>query len=537
MKKHLLLAVLTAAVAGLSACGGGDEANTNPGSNTSSEEVSFGSVTGFGSVVVDGTRYEDDQAQVTEEVSAGVNSNLTLDSVELGMQVEVTADGDQAQAIVIRTSLVAAIDSLQSDGFTAAGQQVQVSTATIYSGTPGLADLSVGTRVAVHGTRNADDVIVARRVAVRSPDAEPFVRIVGVVRDLDERAQTFRLGNLIVDYSNNPRVVPAGASLAEGRGVVVFGATQPSVGMLQASGIRVLRAQVIEGRRVRVAGLIRDLDSPALTFRLHVSTIDASDARFVSGTSADLANGRRARVLGFVQLDANGNRIIKANTVWVGGSEDDPTTVAGPVRNFVSAASFTIRGVPIDASGETVRFVNGSADNLADGVLLRVIGAPDGEKITATSVEFLEHDSDRQRTIAGFIRNANPVDATLQIFGVSIKVLDTTTIFDANGDETTNAALQNGTWAVAKGQYRSGQLVADQIRLRNGSSLVIDQIEGVAYRINVSTGRFWLNGVAVRIDDQVAGSVTIANLRSGHRVRVSGRWVNGELIVTSIVRV
>jgi len=37
-------------------------------------------------VIVDGTRYDDDRAQVSEETSAGVNSNLTLDAVELGMQ-------------------------------------------------------------------------------------------------------------------------------------------------------------------------------------------------------------------------------------------------------------------------------------------------------------------------------------------------------------------------------------------------------------------------------------------------------------------
>ena len=538
MQKHFLQAVLAAAIAGLSACGGGEDGTpTDPSNTASTEEVSFGSVTGFGSVIVDGTRYEDDEAQITEETAAGVDSQLTLDDVELGMQVEVTADAEQARTIVIRTSLIASIESLQSDGFTAAGQRVRVSEETIYSGTAGLADLTVGTRVAVHGTRDADDVIEARRVAVRPADTEPFVRIVGIVRDLDENAQTFRLGNLTVDYSNDPRVVPAGASLAEGRGVVVFGSAQPNVGSLQANGIRVLRAQVIEGRRIRVAGLIRDLDSSAVTFRLHVSTIDASEARFLRGTAADLANGRRARVLGVVQLNADGERFIKANAVWVGGSDDDATTVAGPVRNFVSAASFTIRGVPIDASGENVRFVNGTADNLADGVLLRVIGAPDGEKITATQVTFFEPDQSPQRTIAGFIRNANPADSTLQIFGVSVKVLDTTTVYDANGNETGTDALQNGIWAVARGEVRSGQLVANEIRLRNGTSIVVDRIEGVAYRVNVSNGRFWLNGVAIRVDDQLFGTVAIANLRSGHRVRVSGRWVNGELVVTSITRI
>lgn len=533
MLKHKLIGLIMVSVAGLAACGG---ANDTENSATSSKETAMGSVNGFGSIIVDGTRYDDERAVITQETAAGVITEVPLASIELGMQVEVSATAGKAESITIHTTLIGPVESLSTDGFVAAGQSVSVTGDTIYSGASGLDDIGVGDRVSVHGVRGDNDVIQADRIRLRAPDADRLIRIVSRIRDLDQNEQTFRLGRLTVDYSNDPRIVPAQATLADGRAVVVFSSSLPVAGRLQANGLRLFHHNFLDGRRIRIAGLIRDLDPSALTFRLHLTTIDASRAEFVNGSAADLANGRRARVLGTVRIDANGARAIEAAKVWTLGDEDDPVAVSGVVRNYVDAASFTIRGVTIDASASTVRFVNGSTENIANGVLLRVKGVAQGDKIIAESVEFFDPDGDTVRTVAGFIRNADPATNSLQIFRAPVTIDASTRIFHSDGSAAGTDALQNGIWAVARGDVQNGQLVAQEIRLRNQTSVEVKTIEGVVYQVDINRGRFRLNGVAVQVNQQLLGTATLSNLRSGHSVRVTGSWNNGVFTISAITR-
>lgn len=463
MSIRFLPLLLAGSLTLLAACGGAEDQVA--GDPSAAQEIVAGKVSGFGSIVVDGVTYDDENATVEHETSAGVFEALPPSAVELGMQVEVDASGDRARSLTIQTTLIAAIESLRSDGFVAAGQTVVIGPDTLYLGAAGLVDLQIGDWVAVHGTRDADDSIQADRVAVRAPEAPRLVRIAGIVRDLDEARSTFRIGRLLVDYSSDTRIVPAGAQLADGRAVVVFADGLPQAGVLEVRGIRVLRAGWADGRRVRVAGLVRDLDAQALSFRLFGTTVDASAARFANLSPTDLANGRRVRVLGTIRVTADGERSLVAETVWALGGTDDLTTVAGPVRNAVGAASFTIRGVTIDASGDSVRFIGGSAEQIADGVWLRVIGDPAGDRIVATTIEFRP-----------------PFVPTP----------------------------------------------------RSGALLTIDALEGVIYRIE--SDRFLLNGIVVQVDAGGAAASTVATLRAGHRVRVSGVWTGGLLRLTTVTR-
>ncbi len=530
-----LIALITVAATGLAACGGAGQSDSITATDT--KGTALGTVSGFGSIIVDGTRYNDEQATITTENAAGVTTEASLDDVALGMQVEVSATGDNANEVVIHTTVIGPIESLSSNGFIAAGQQIQVDGDTYFVGASGVSDLSVGDMVGVHGVRDSNDVIQADRVRLRAPDADRLIRIVGVIRDLDATAQTFRLGQLTVDYSNDPRIIPQDATLANGRAVVVFSDALPTAGTLQASGLRLLRSTLIDGRRIRVAGLIRDLDPDALAFRLHWATIDASQAEFVNGRATDLANGRRARVLGTVRIGEDGVRMIEAQKVWTLGDQDDPVAISGAIRDFAGAASFTGRGVAIDASGQAVTFLNGSAENLADGVLVRIKGTPSGDKVVAETVQFYEPDTDRLRTVAGFIRNLSPNDNTFQIFQATVRVNADTVITHADGSAATSTDLQNGLWAVVRGDIRSGQFVARDIRLRDNRQTIINTIDGVVYQVDATRGRFRINGIAMQVDQQLVGSVTISNLRSGHLIRVRGYWDNGVFIVTSIVRI
>jgi hypothetical protein len=50
-------------------------------------------------------------------------------------------------------------------------------------------------------------------------------------------------------------------------------------------------------------------------------------------------------------------------------------TLIGIVGNFASAASFQVKGQPVDASGPDVVFVNGTVANLGNGVNVNIEGS------------------------------------------------------------------------------------------------------------------------------------------------------------------
>jgi hypothetical protein len=89
-----VIALSMAIMLGLSACGGGDSGTNSslaignlPGANspTLATATAIGSITGFGSVIVDGVKYEDGQAKVTLDEKGLDVSSTTADLKGIGI--------------------------------------------------------------------------------------------------------------------------------------------------------------------------------------------------------------------------------------------------------------------------------------------------------------------------------------------------------------------------------------------------------------------------------------------------------------------
>lgn len=142
----------------LSACGGGGGDGSTP-SASSSVLLTAGAVTGFGSVVVDGTEIEDAQAKVLRENADG---SLSSDLVQLGQRVRVKHDErGQASQITVDAALIGVVSAIDSIAGTlrVAAQNVSINGSsalgpvTVFGG--GYADLSnvsAGDLVEIHGT-------------------------------------------------------------------------------------------------------------------------------------------------------------------------------------------------------------------------------------------------------------------------------------------------------------------------------------------------------------------------------------------------
>lgn len=190
---------------GLASCGGGS--SLAGGVGTGGSGLAEGSVSGFGSVIVDGVEYDDTNATVLVDNAQG---QTDLGEVKLGQRVRIThSQAGVADEIRVLPQLRGSASSAaNAEGwFQMLGQWVQIVATSDTLNTPtvldGLSTVSANDELEVHGAwvfdslRNAS-VLVASRIEKLSGSADP-VTISGVVRS--------RSGNTVVlDDSTGTRV-------------------------------------------------------------------------------------------------------------------------------------------------------------------------------------------------------------------------------------------------------------------------------------------------------------------------------------------
>jgi hypothetical protein len=391
---HRLRALAAALLFAVAACGGGVETG---GTGATGAYVE-GPVTGFGSIIVGGVRFDESSARV-EDADGSLRSRAEL---RLGMRVEVdsgligddTDGGRSATATRVRIAadLVGPVTAVDSTGqlITVLGQPVRLFAATVIDGASGgVSALNVGDIVEVHGFLAPGlllDRYVATRVERRGAVPASF-RVRGIVRLLDGAARTLQIGGQVFDLAATG--VPAG--LANGQIV------RMRVQTAQLNGRWPVSAVVAESRRLddrdaaEVEGLITSLVSVS-RFDVNGIAVDASGATFVDG-SAGVVPGARVRVRG---RSADGNLI--ASTVDL-RSDQDVFDEGIDLRDTLSALdttaqTFVVRGVTVFyGSVPPPRFDNGTANDLADGKRVRVRAtlSADRTRAVATRIEFLNN--------------------------------------------------------------------------------------------------------------------------------------------------
>lgn len=385
-----LAGISLAVFAALSGCNGGgsDGGTTTAGVGSGGTGYANGTVTGFGSVVVDGVTIDDRSAKVDVEVSPGVTGDS---DVLLGHHVEVeTAKDGTATAIHVMAEVAGPVQSIDVAGLklVVAGQNVYVNTdankgpVTVYSGYNSLTDIAVGDLVEVHAAAKVDAAtgkpqLQATRIEKKT--VLSFVRVSSVVSGLSTLNRTFSLGTLNVDYSG-ASVVPASRQIADGQRVVVFG---PSISnnVLAAKLVRIAEPKA-QGVSAQVGGVVSKYDSLALTFEVNGVKVNAKNAVIVPAIRS-IANDTYVRVKGTY---ADSGELV-ASQVEIRKSDDAGMTaqvsLKGSVADFVSLSSFSVRGVPVDASKAVL---SGCGATLSNELFVEVEGNISKTGIVATKV-------------------------------------------------------------------------------------------------------------------------------------------------------
>ncbi len=372
----------------LVACGGGVESG-GTGGNASASYVS-GPITGFGSVIVGGVRFDDTSAAVTD----ADGDTRSRDDLKLGMTINVRGTpiaGDSSSAatsIVYGSAIVGPVSviNIGAASLTVLGQPVDVLTTTVFDESLGgaLAALSLGDVIEVYALL---DTATQRYSATRiERKAVALVyQLRGMVAGLNTATRTFMVGSERISYAAlSGDDVPAG--LANGSIVRVILRTSAVAGLRDALRLRIGVTEPRDFDEVRIEGLISTFRSSA-DFSVDGVPVNAAQASFPDGT-AGLAVGVRVALQGTVN-----NGVLNVSRVQIKSQaqvEIDGFELRGLVTGLdTTAQRFTLRGVSVDYSG-SVEYRDGTQADLRALASVEVRGrlSLDGTRLVATRITF-----------------------------------------------------------------------------------------------------------------------------------------------------
>jgi hypothetical protein len=468
---------LAAATALLAACGGGSDApvavplpQAVPGGTPTA--LAGGIVTGFGSVIVDGKRWDDRNAR-TERARDDNPSASDLTEAKLGHRVEIEFESDGvAKTMRVEAEVlgrVSAVDAVKKE-LRIAGQLVRTNTdpaagpVTIYAdGYTQFSDIKLDDVAEVHGLPRYDSatsryVIEASRIEKKATLPAGIARIAGVVTAYDPAARTFKLGDLVVSVGS-ALVVPANRSLANDIRVVVWTTAISTGPAATASFIRIKERSEATGLQSEVAGRISKFDAAAASFELGGIKVNARSAIVVPANqslAADLYVVARGTFATDGALNATQVRIRKFEL-----SATPEAELRGTITDYKSLADFKVRGVAVDASTATVTRCPAT---LANGLFVQVEGRLTTTGVKASSVKCEDASAGLTVELKGV---ASSVDTTARTFTLtpasgsarSVRWTELTFFRDVT------AATLAGKTVEVEGYEVAGVLVASKIKL------------------------------------------------------------------------
>lgn len=457
----------------LAACGGSGEQTAGidaRGNPVVAGVVSKGTISGFGSVIVNGVRYDTNAAAFDIDGSDGIQADLAVGDV-VTIRGTVNDDGTSPTATVVTfddavEGPIEAID-LGTNTITVLGQLVRIDADTSFddSISPTSIDgLNVTDIVEVSGFVLADGSISATRIELKPAGGE--FEVTGQVSNLT--ATTFDINALTVDFSaaqldNFPNGTPE-----EGQRVEAKGMSLGAGGELQATRVEFKLSGLggNDGDAAEIEGFITRFVSASDFDVEGIPVTTTGSTNFVNGTAADLDLNRKVEVEG--SLNASG--VVVATKVELKLSNF--IRIEGRV-DATSASSVTIFGVVISTNAVTRFEDKSSADlevfnltNINVGDYLETRGYEDATGVVATQVE--RDDFRGEVAIRAFVDSVT--DPTFTIRGVPIETNAGTEFRNVN-DQLISAGVffgqAMGRLVEANGAESNGGILADQVDLED----------------------------------------------------------------------
>ncbi|MBN8493129.1 MAG: hypothetical protein J0M00_17105 [Burkholderiales bacterium] len=369
--------MLAALIAGCG--GGGDVAGVGTGGTGS---FSVGTVTGFGSVFVNGVRFEDNGARVLDDDGTVKVLGVDDNPLRVGMVVEVAGSVDASGTVRTATQIaygaelkgpVTAVD-VAAGRFTVFGIDVRTNAATVYAGVGGVASLAPDQVVEVHGQPDSAGNVVATYVERKSLSTAAFIagggeyRLRGTASGVAGAGKDFLFTLRGVSIRTNAATDFDG-TLVEGASVSVRLTPAPlGDGSYLAQRLKLRSTSygnASSSAEGEIEGYVSAFDAVAGTLRVagYPARLDSA-VSYQDGTAADLKNGVRIEAKGSIE---NGVLVVRRIDFESrdddGDGNDDDVSSASPEFEFkgvvdcpsctAGSGSFTLRGEAIVYDGST----------------------------------------------------------------------------------------------------------------------------------------------------------------------------------------
>ena len=450
--RSLPVVLLTALVV---ACGGGYGGNGNypaPAATSGAATVAVGSITGFGSVHLNGKKFETTSAAIRIDGQAATQADLHVgDVVEVKGHHDSMSGKDVADDIEMHSNVqgpVSAVDATTMQ-LVVLGQTVSVSSATTFGdgiSPASLAGLAVGDIVRVSGMVSADGSIQATRIE-RKPAGAPF-HVIGTAAATDATGKTLKINALTVDFSAATLVDFPASGPADGNLVDAAGTALDASGALKAT-----RLELRTGKELRpdadgeaeVEGLITRFAS-ATDFDVAGRAVSTTaTTTFEGGVATDLALNVRVEVEGTADsagvLAATKVRIERAANIRLVAQADAVDAAGGTVTVLGVKVSVTAMTHLEDRSASHVDTFGVTDIHTGDWLEIRGGESPAGSNaVVASRLE--RRDAQSAVLLAGPVKSAT--QPALTILSVPVATTTATRFFDATGAASTVDAFFTG---------------------------------------------------------------------------------------------
>jgi len=440
---------IAALLASVTACGG-DGSTTVAEGGISGTGISSGTVTGFGSVFVNGVEFETGSTTFEVEDSPATEADL-----KLGMRVRVDGsvnpDGVTGTANSIKyedqvegpiSSAITRDADLATGSFSVLATTVIMDSAdTFFEGTSFDYDtVSTGDNIEVSGFFDSAGVLHATRIEKKAAfvAANTIVELEGNLSALDVDAKTFTLGAMTVEAASADLSGVPGGVLADGQFIEVKGT-------LASAGATTLDATIVElednglgddGNKVSIEGIVTRSGSND-DFDVDGNAVNASSA-VLSPTNLVIKEGMRVEAEGRVS-----GGVLQAISVELRGGDikihavASTNAVAGTFDLTPAAGQPAIR-VTVTSATRMEDKVSGApsftVEDILSGYFIEARGFADstGTGIIATRVRREEIADDI--ILEGVVTAEDTVSGSVTVLGVVVP-FDASTEFkdQANG--------------------------------------------------------------------------------------------------------
>jgi hypothetical protein len=264
--KTAFMGFVTAIAVFLSACNSSNETLTLANGGLTGTGITMGRITNFGSIFVNGVRFDVDNATFIRDKSSSLQKQTDF-SVGEFVVIKGSIDADGINGIATEVSysdiLKGEITNTSTDGVSLEilGQLVHTNSLTVLHGVSQLSELQVGNIVEVSGVLGAKGHIIATHLKLRQNNFTEGVSInilKGTISNSDTTTQQFEIQGVVIEYSNALLENYAGHEIHNDQYVEVESKTAITGNTLTASTLRLINEEhdLANHHTANVEGLI-----------------------------------------------------------------------------------------------------------------------------------------------------------------------------------------------------------------------------------------------------------------------------------------